>query len=238
MNSPSVISKAATKRAANRSTPLGVLVLGMHRSGTSALTRVLNLLGCALPEELVEPGDGNELGHWESRRAVLLNEEILRSAGSNWDDWGPLNEDWRASGVRSVMVGNVAKVVQDHAALGPLFVLKDPRISRLADLWLDAMDQVGVVPRVIVALRNPLDVCASMEERDLMSPDYAQLLWLRHMLDAERFSRGRPRVVAGYDRLIDNWRSLVDRIRLGLDVALPRNAPATHAEIDIFLQSS
>src|SRR3546814_11847187 len=62
------------------------------------------------------------------------------------------------------------------------------------------MAAAEVEPRVVVMLRNPAEVCASLEERDLMAPGYGQLLWLRHVLDAERFSRGVPRVLCRYDR--------------------------------------
>jgi hypothetical protein len=235
MNSPGVISKAATKRAVNRSAPLGVLILGMHRSGTSALTRTINLLGCALPEALVGASEGNELGHWESASAVILNDEILASAGSNWNDWGPINPDWRASGVRGQMVERATEVIREHKALGPLFALKDPRLCRLADLWLEAGDAVGVDMRVVLMLRHPGEVSASLESRDLMAPGYGQLLWLRHTLDAEHLSRGRKRVVCRFDRLLVDWQDTIDRVRQGLDLALPRNSPAAHAEVEQFL---
>ena len=72
-----------------------ILIAGMHRSGTSALSRTLNLVGCAMSEVLVG-GDqrGNERGHWESQRINELNNEILASAGSRWDDWEAINPSW------------------------------------------------------------------------------------------------------------------------------------------------
>lgn len=213
----------------------GVLVLGMHRSGTSAITRVLNLLGCALPPEIIGAADGNEQGHWESISAVNLNDEILESAGSNWKDWGPINDDWRQSGLRVEKLELASRIVREHAELGPLFALKDPRMCRLADIWLEAMDAVSVEPRVILMLRHPLEVAASLDRRDLMAPGYGQLLWLRHVLDAEYFSRGRRRVVCQYDQLLLNWHATVEQVKQALGIALPRNAPAAHAEVGEFL---
>lgn len=216
----------------------GLLVLGMHRSGTSAITRVLNLLGCALPDDLIGPGDGNTSGHWEAVKAVNLNDEILTSAGSSWDDWGPINADWYASGTREAMLERISEVATEHAALGPLFVLKDPRLCRLANLWLDGLKNAGIEPRVILMVRKPEEVSASLDNRDLMSPGYGQLLWLRHVLDAEFFSRGTRRVVCRYDLLLDDWRGTVANIRTSLGIALPRNAPAVHGQIDAFLDGS
>jgi hypothetical protein len=114
----------------------GLLVLGMHRSGTSAVTRVLNLLGCALADNLVGPSDGNETGHWESLAALELNDAILASAGSHWADWGAINDDWHQSGLKAEMIGRIRQVIENHAALGP-------RCGRVFDLEMgrDALDQ-------------------------------------------------------------------------------------------------
>lgn len=213
----------------------GILILGMHRSGTSACTRVLNLLGCSLPPETYGKGPGNENGHWESIAAVTLNDEILHSAGSRWDDWGPINADWRESSTRVEMTERASEVIRDHAKLGPLFALKDPRLCRLADVWLDAMDEAGVEPLVLTMLRNPVEVAGSLENRDLMSQGYGGLLWLRHVLDAEQLSRGRRRLFCTYDQLLDNWPEMIDRIKTGFGVSFPRNSPAVHDEIDRFL---
>ena len=207
----------------------------MHRSGTSAFTRVLNLLGCALPDELVGPGDGNELGHWESLQVVSLNDRILESAGSCWNDWGPLNQDWRKAQVRDDMCARATDVIRAHAALGPLFAIKDPRLCRLADIWFEAMDDAGVEPVSLVLLRNPGEVAASLAHRDLMTPAYGQMLWLRHVLDAEHYSRGRTRVFADFSQLMGDWFGTIERVKAGLDIALPRNSPSVHADIERFL---
>jgi hypothetical protein len=215
--------------------PKGILVLGMHRSGTSAFTRVLNLLGCALPENLIGAGDGNETGHWEAISVVNLNDQIFTSAGSRWDDWGPLNDDWRQSSLRDDMLQKAVTLIEEHTDLGSLFAIKDPRLCRLADVWLAAMAEAKVEPSAVLMVRNPAEVIASLESRDLMAPGYGQLLWLRHVLDAEFFSRGSNRVVCRYDQLMTNWFSVVDRVRTSLGITLPRNSTSVHLEIEQYL---
>ena len=66
-----------------------ILVTGMHRSGTSAVTRVLGLLGCTLPRVVTDSAPDNERGFWENPAIRDLNDRILASAGSAWDDWEP-----------------------------------------------------------------------------------------------------------------------------------------------------
>lgn len=238
MNKASSYSKGSTTRATESLKAQGILVLGMHRSGTSACTRVLNMLGCALSDQLIGAGEGNEGGHWETFAAVSLNDEILASAGSSHKDWGPINPDWRQSAVRSQMVERASVVLNDHARLGPLFVLKDPRMCRLGDVWIEAAIAAKVDPLVLVMLRNPLEVVASLEARDLMTAGYAELLWLRHVLDAEHFSRGRKRIFLRYDQLLSHWQGLITKCKDGLGVALPQNSPKVHAEIGQFLSQS
>ena len=67
----------------------GLLILGMHRSGTSALTRVLSLIGYALPKYVTGKSDGNVTGHWESALISELNESIFEELGLVWYSWGP-----------------------------------------------------------------------------------------------------------------------------------------------------
>lgn len=215
-----------------------ILVLGMHRSGTSACTRVLNMLGCALSDQLIGVGEGNENGHWESYAAVSLNDEIFASAGSSHEDWGPINPEWRQSALRDQMVERASAVIKDHTRFGPLFAIKDPRMCRLGDVWIEAAIAADVEPLVLVMLRNPLEVMDSLEARDLMVTGYAELLWLRHILDAEHFSRGNKRIFFRYDQLLSNWQGLVTKCKDGLSVFLPRNSPKVHSEISQFLSQS
>src|ERR1700722_18178452 len=67
-----------------------ILVLGVHRSGTSSLAHLLNVLGATLPEEVMGPACGNPLGHWEPMRLMEINEEILSSIGRSWPDPRPI----------------------------------------------------------------------------------------------------------------------------------------------------
>jgi len=238
MNNVIEKDNARMARSSSGDVPKGIFVLGMHRSGTSALTRVLNLLGCTLSENLLGAGEGNETGHWEAADVVALNDDMLASAGSSHDDWGPINDDWRVSAIRTQMVQSASVVLADHAKSGPLFAIKDPRMCRIADVWLEAAAEAGIKPLVCLIIRNPAEVAASLEVRDLMATGYSELLWLRHVLDAEHFTRGQRRVICRYDELIDNWQDLVAKIKDGLGISLPRNSPKAHVEISEFLKPS
>jgi hypothetical protein len=123
-----------------------ILVVGMHRSGTSALARMLNLLGCDLPKTLLPGGPSNEPGHWESWPILTLNEEILASAGSAWDDWEAFNRAWFDSPIEDGFLERALKTLDDEFGASRFFVLKDPRLCRILPFWIKALKAFGATP--------------------------------------------------------------------------------------------
>ena len=213
-----------------------IVIAGMHRSGTSALSRTLNLVGCDMASELVG-GDsrGNERGHWESQRINELNNEILASAGSRWDDWEAIGPGWYDSPAYVKYFARARAVLELEFGSSCLFVIKDPRFCLLMDLWIKAVESVSAAPLVVMPIRNPLDVAASLQHRDGIDPAIGRLLWLRHVLDAEAGSRGCPRVTVGFDQLLADWRSLVVRIGERLNLSWPNLSTAADIDIGEFL---
>jgi hypothetical protein len=217
-------------------TRLAILVLGMHRSGTSAVTRVISLLGASLPSELMPAvKDNNEAGFWESLDAYRLNDEILASAGSRWDDWLPFNPDWMRSPAKNGFKQRALALLKKDFGQSPLFVFKDPRLCRLLPFWLEVLDAFGAEPLIVLPLRNPLEVAASLQRRDGFSSAKGQAIWLRYVLDAERGSRGLKRSFVSFDALLDDWRTVADRLSQDLGMVWPRRSATAEMEIDAFL---
>src|SRR6185503_5535736 len=75
-------------RAADSGAPArtAYLVLGMHRSGTSAVTQMLALAGASLPENVMAGDEHNAQGYFEPWKIAMLNDARLRAAGTAWDD--------------------------------------------------------------------------------------------------------------------------------------------------------
>jgi hypothetical protein len=209
----------------------------MHRSGTSALTRVISLLGADLPKNLMPAVPGNnEAGFWESMDAYRLNDAILTSAASSWDDWRRFDPDRLPSGAKTGLKARALAMLEQDFSASNLFVLKDPRLCRLLPFWLEVLLEFGAEPVGILPLRNPVEVAASLARRDGFSPSKAHLLWLRHVLDAERGTRTLPRVFTTYDRLLGDWRGTVGALTEKLEIDWPRRMEEAAAEIDAFLQ--
>jgi hypothetical protein len=182
--------------------PQCVVVLGVHRSGTSALTRMLSLLGAQLPKHLMPPNQANEKGYWEPQRLVDLNEEILRAAGNQWDDLRAFEPKLIAPETLADYKARIAQIIGEEYGGAPLFVLKDPRICRLLPLWREVLDEMDIRVRFAIAVRNPLEVARSLEKRDGLPLAYGCMLWLRDALDTEYGTRGERRIFAFYDDLL------------------------------------
>lgn len=194
----------------------GILVLGMHRSGTSAVTGALELAGAIPPRDPMPATADNPRGYWESPRIARLNNRLLEAAGTCWNDAAPISAGWFRDDARAADATEAAGlVVAEFPGHGPL-VCKDPRICRLLPLWLRALDLAGCEPMTLLVVRHPLEVAASLaaraervEFRPAAVPDACDclLLWLRYVLDAERHSRALPRKLAAYEAVIADWRT-------------------------------
>lgn len=207
----------------------------MHRSGTSALTKVINLLGADLPNDLMVAGEGNENGHWESQAIANFNDEILFSAGSRWNDWLPLAPSWNRSATYEDFFDRACELIQSEYGRSPLFVMKDPRICRLAPFWLDVLDNLNIRPAIILPQRNPLEVGASLAARDGSEMGLGLLLWLRHVLDAEVATRGKARCFMTFTQLLDDWTKVVNAIERNANLSFPRRSVLAEEEIAHFL---
>ena len=219
---------------------VGILVAGMHRSGTSAVTRILSILGCDLPKTLLAPHPSNERGFWESPEIVHINRQILVSAGSDleeWraDEWRAFDSRWYSSPVADQFRERVEAVLDREFGDSRLFVIKDPRLCRLLPFWLEALKRFGAQPLVVSPIRNPLDVAESLRKRDGIDRSIGNLMWLQHVLSSEAASRGVGRAYLRYEKLVSRPHAVVDRLCDVLGVVLPRRMSDVDAEIDEFL---
>jgi len=179
------------------------VVLGMHRSGTSAVTRALPVVGVELGDRLMPPVAGdNDKGFWEDLDVNALNNEVLEVLGADWDTPGvptaaalereelaPL----RARGVdllRGRMTGRDA------------FGIKDPRLSRLLFFWKPIFRQLDLRVVYLLAVRNPLSVARSVGTRNDFSEEKSYRLWMEHTLGALVETHGEARLCMDYDELV------------------------------------
>src|SRR5664279_287121 len=156
-----------------------ILVLGMHRSGTSALGGVLNALGAGAPKTLMAPHRENPRGFFESTILADAHDALLASAGSSWHDWRQFNPQWIGSGIAERHRQDIKRVLIDEFGDAPLIFVKDPRICRFVPFTLSVLSELNISPVAILPLRNPLEVAHSLKRSRGFAPSKSLLLWLR-----------------------------------------------------------
>jgi len=210
----------------------------MHRSGTSALSRSLNILGLRQPDDLLEPNEHNPLGYWEPRKIVQFNDRLLAEIKRHWADPKPMPLGWQDSVAGVAASLNAKRLLADEFAPLAGLIIKDPRISRLAPVWRKAISQSNGQHLALIACRNPLDVHSSLQRRDKMGREHALRLWQAYMLEAEFNSRGMPRAVIHYDELMEDWRATLQTAFSACGLVGIDDMEATGASLDQFISSS
>jgi hypothetical protein len=216
-----VLVTGAAAQSGTTARPVVLFVLGMGRSGTAALTRVLSLCGGTLPAALAGANSANPRGYWEPRKSLHLNAVILRRHGSaGFDPSLRLQEEGGFDAEEKAACIAEIRAFLTTLPAAPLVVIKDPQITALSGLWFEAARLAGFDVVAVIAVRHPQEVIASWSASNRASPELASALWLKYNLLAERHTRALPRVFVEYANLLDDWRREVKRISAALAIDL------------------
>jgi GT2 family glycosyltransferase len=202
-----------------------IVVLGMHRSGTSALTRGLQALGVDLGNNLMPAISGNnEKGFFEDLEIYQLNNQILHALKSDWDalSFIPLEafgqEDLAPFKLRAI------ELIRSRMA-GKSFGLKDPRMAQLLPFWQPIFKHLNLSVSYVIAVRHPMSVMHSLKKRDGFDNEKSYYLWLKHIIPTFLETAGASKIVVDFDLLIANPLGQLKRIAHAL--GLPFNAGTT-----------
>lgn len=216
----------------------GVVVLGMHRSGTSLITRLVNLVGMSMcrDDDLVIGRAGNPRGHWEAQSMNAFNDELLGELGARWycpprNDQGAFERLVATHGARAL-----ATLADAHPSRP--YVWKDPRTSILLPFWARVL--AGRVAYVL-AVRHPFEVCDSLERRDQFAPRLGLALWERYTREGILRAAGAPVVIGTYDEVLAapvEWCERLAAFLSGLGLPAEMNAPGVKAFVSPGLRHS
>jgi len=211
------------------------LVLGMHRSGTSAVTQLLALAGAELPANVMPGDEHNAKGYFEPWKIAIFNDERLRAAGSAWDD--PFAYPYRrlAGGEEQAWIDAASALFDEEFPKAAWPLMKDPRATVLLPMWRKVLEAKGVAARCVIPVRHPLAVAGSLRRRDGFADEKSVLVWSAYMLAAEAYTRDLPRAFVGYDALLADWRAEAAKIEAAHGAPLPNLTPKAAKEIDGFL---
>lgn len=224
-----------------------ILVLGMHRSGTSVVTRIFNLLGASVSANLMPATEENPSGYWESIQIARFNNKLLQSAGTSWKSDAPVPANWFNHPDRNLDHNEAKKIIESEIDEAEIFVLKCPRLCLLLPFWKTVFKELGIEVFVAIVLRDPLQVAKSLSARaafpemkpaSIINIHTSALVWLRYVLDAERYSRDLPRIMVDYSALTDDWQSALKPVLDGFIPSFPATNPIPIRQINSLLDPS
>lgn len=182
----------------------------MHRSGTSAVTGLLNQFGVFPGQNLLPANSANPKGFFESQSVVDINNAILQAFGSSWDDLSRLPDNWWCEPVAVPIKNEITAFLSSLTGTHELSVIKDPRLCKTLPLWLVAMEQLYIEPIFILCVRHPSAVAQSEKIMKGLSFLQSLVLYIEYGLLAEMYTRPYSRFIVSYTELLTDW---VDVIR-------------------------
>lgn len=208
-----------------------VLVTGMHRSGTSAVARIVVGLDFSMGDGPMMPAAlDNPRGFYERVDVSEFNEGWLERLGGSW---------WAPPAVPSHVFDQVGdeELAAQRASLRlfdePRWVVKDPRISLLMPLWNRLA--LARVPSII-CVRDPIAIADSLQLRNGFQPRRTMAVWTRYMSQILA-QCDRPTLVLDYDQLLLDPAKTVRLIAEFIDAPL-RNEGALASTLEAGLRRS
>ena len=199
-----------------------IVVLGMHRSGTSALTRGLAALSVQLGGNLMPAAKGvNEKGFWEDLDIYRLNERILRKLGTSWHNLSCVDIDRIADHGFSEERSEAIDLLNQKTHKNGAFAFKDPRTAILLPFWQSVFKQVKISEYYLVSVRNPLEVAQSLLKRDSMDSVKGVVLWAKHVASILQYTEGKKRLFVSYSALMASPDRQLERIASAFSLPMP-----------------
>jgi hypothetical protein len=211
-----------------------VVVLGMHRSGTSLCSHILSALGVDMADD-IGASRGNDKGHWERWEIVEFHDRILalldRAYYGAFHDF-PLPAAWWAD----PRIGSIRREIMtflEGRMTKQLFGFKDPRTLRLFPLWYQIFDDLKLIPKIVYCIRNPTEVARSLNVRDRLDTELGEYRWLVYLADFFRYTKNYEICTLEYEKWFENPRANYDRLKNFLNLRWHQGA----GDLDLMLSA-
>lgn len=203
-----------------------ICILGMHRSGTSAIARAVNLLGPYMgrAEDLMPSVEGdNPHGFWEHRAIFSFHERLLFFLALSWDSTFPPPEEWWKRPEIIPYREELKQLIREEFSGRSLWMWKDPRTCLLLPLWQHVLRELGIEVYYLLCMRNPVDVASSLLRRNSFPKSKSSSLWLLYNLSALHWTSGARRIFVNYDDLMEDWERPLRKVSAFFGIPWPRD---------------
>jgi glycosyltransferase involved in cell wall biosynthesis len=191
------------KEMRNSTTPI-VVMLGVHRSGTSLSARILSDLGLRLGDQLLPGHRDNPEGFWEHAGIIAETREMENLLGINpfrGERLVPPSNIWWAEKPFADSFHRLKSVIQKETSKSGMFGFKDPRTLLLLPMWQAVFNELEVNPHYIVLMRHPAAVAGSINKRNGLSTKHGEFIWRNHLSFGLAHLESAPSAVIHYE----NW---------------------------------
>ena len=196
------------------------VILGMHRSGTSALTLGLNILGIDIGNKLLPPGPDNPKGYGEDIDILNLNEEMLDHLGLKWNSLGFIKDLDIEILLRNYFFKGVDLFkgkISNHINFG----FKDPRTAKLLPFWNKVFEYCNLDPFFIITSRNPISISASLQKRNNIDEAISFILYYEHVIYSLIHTKNYKRILLDYDEVLKEpdviFKKIANKFNLSID---------------------
>jgi hypothetical protein len=212
-----------------------ILVLGMHRSGTSATTCGLQALQVGLGKTLI-PGiaHNNDKGFWEDADINQFNNSLLKALNREWHTLSPLAAETTTGPAAQAFLPQAIDLLSHKLdGFSGIWGMKDPRFCQLLPFWQQVFNHLQLQVGYILACRHPKSVAQSLAKRDGFDLQKGYYLWQEHVLLSLNYTLGQTRLVVDFDNLLADPIHQLSRISKTLN--LPLNPDS--AEVQNYTQN-
>lgn len=216
--------------------PDPVFIVGMHRSGTSALGGVIEPLGLSVGKTLMPPNaEANPKGYYENLSIADIHDRFLTEIDRSWMDARPVPaRAFVGKAARRFRRELPALISKEFAQERPL--IKDPRLCTLLPLWKPLIEEAFPDACFLLPVRHPVEVACSLRKRDQLPMSHGLALWMLHVLEAERATRGFPRAFSTYDQLLESPARTLDSLARTVNLPTGDHAAIVDSRIDSSLR--
>ncbi|MCX7512887.1 glycosyltransferase [Frateuria hangzhouensis] len=198
----------------------------------------MNLLGMDVGSHLLDPDSVNAKGYWEHAEAVHINDRLLGAFDMVWWSLEPLPDGWLGSAAASRAREEIKALVHRDFLKVPLWGIKDPRMCRVAPLWIECLQTMGISVSAVFTARAAIEVAKSLKRAQGLREQAGVLSWILHLADSERATRELPRSLIEYDQLLSDPVGTLERIGRDLQVTWPIPPSQRESALGAFLDSA
>ncbi|WP_353570173.1 sulfotransferase [Candidatus Albibeggiatoa sp. nov. BB20] len=210
-----------------------IIILGMHRSGTSVVAGLLNLMGAYFaPDEVALPADmTNPKGYWERKDVIIANKTLMESANSSWHQISQWDIN-QATDAQKINFNQQLEPILENLNQHQHWMLKDPRLCLTLPLWQPHFDN----PVYVVVYRSPIQIAQSLHKRNQFSLHTGLALWEKHTLDGLKAIQDKPKALVSFHDLVQNPLETVKKLYQSIENIESGLKLPSDAEIINFVQ--